>query len=384
VPDSYNVSSTSRWTAKVGDIWLNPPQDADSALTRRILRVELLDNRSNPQASVKACILHQRRSSKNSPWQDADHFNLARLPGGHEVRLQLGSSETLHLFDELTRLYALSAEGIARGEDRFVVAREDEVVQVAGRARQIVEELLREDSDEIWNALEEIQPDLFKAALVNKLHQVREAAVQEFGEQLNRDEWSESNWQEFFEQNTWIFGYGLSYRFLTTIETQPHFGGTNVTGRGAQRGDFLAVTEAEKRFTVLVEIKKPSATLVADEPYRNQAHLIGAHLAGGVAQLQVNCRTWEISGSREEQTAERLRGSDAHTLGPKGILVIGHTRQLDSIGKRGTFELFRRNMHNPEIITFDELLERSKHLLLNERRRISQEAGTGADSDAPF
>lgn len=381
---TYDVRSTSAQSAQVADIWLNPPADPDTDLTRRILRVELVDNAKRPSARVRTCIMHQRRASKNAPWQDVDHFNLARLKGGEEVRLQLDAAETFHLHQELVRLHALAAEGIPSGEDRFVVAREDEAVHVGGRARQIIQELLEGGDENIWNALAEIQPDLFKAVLVTKLHELREAAVNIFHEELERDSWTEGDWQDFFESNTWIFGYGLSYRFLTSIQTQPHYGGTAVSGKGAQRGDFLTVTEAEKRFTVLVEIKTPSAVLVAKNPYRNQAHLIGAHVAGGIAQLQANCRTWEMAGSRDEQNAEFLDETNGYTVQPKGILVIGNLKQLGNIGRRTTFELFRRNLHNPEIVTYDELLDRSKHLLLNEKRRITEEEESDADDDLPF
>ena len=82
----------------------------------------------------------------------------------------------------------------------------------------------------------------------------------------------EGQWQQFFEANSWIFGYGLSYRFLSTLQTQPNYGGTTVSGSGGQRGDFLLASEAERRFTVLVEIKKPTSTLVGANEYRNKVH----------------------------------------------------------------------------------------------------------------
>lgn len=378
--DNYKISSTSARSADVEDIWLSKPDDPESALTRRILRVEIVDNSKNPEAGVKACLMHQRRPSAKEPWVDADSFNLARLKGGEEVRLQLGAGETLDLYRQLGRLHAIAERGIPWGEETLVVGREDETVVVGGQPRRIIQELLEGGDEEVWNALAELQPDLFRAVLVMKLHEVREGAVHVFAGELERDEWSEDQWQEFFEDNTWIFGYGLSYRFLTSVEDQPHYGGTNVTGKGAQRGDFLAATEAERRFTVLVEIKTPSAPLVG-KAYRNQAHLIGGHVAGGVTQLQTNCRTWEISGSREPENQEAL---DSFTVQPKGILVIGNTSQLDTLGKRNSFELFRRNLNNPEILTFDELLERSRHLLLNEKRRIEVEKTGVDDDDWPF
>ncbi len=78
-------------------------------------------------------------------------------------------------------------------------------------------------------------------------------------------------------------------------------GGMAVTGKGAQKGDFLQRTEAEIKFTVLVEIKKPDTPLLGKEEYRNGAHELGKDLTGGVSQVQANCQKWEKEGSESEE-----------------------------------------------------------------------------------
>jgi hypothetical protein len=44
---------------------------------------------------------------------------------------------------------------------------------------------------------------------------------------------------------------------------------------------------------------------------------------------------------------------------------------LTSKSKRDTFELFRQNLQNPDILTFDELLGRARHLLLAEAEELT-------------
>lgn len=366
----YRVSSTSRQSAQVVDVWLAPPGDPDGVHTRRVLRPLLVNNQRDSSSPLKVMVVHQRRHSKSDPWEDIDAFNLATLKAGQEVRLALDCAETQHLYRALGELYQVATDGVPKGEQTFIVANAAETLLVKGKARHIVQELLEEGNEELWDELAEVQPSLFKALMLNKLHELREEAVLAFQTHLEAGDWDEDRWQEFFQANTWIFGLALRYRFLRTVQNQPDYGGRTLSGAGTQRGDFLMATEAEARFTVLVEIKKPSSGLVGPE-YRNGAHLIGRELAGGVAQLQANCRTWEREGSRQEDNADRLRHGAIHTYQPKGILVIGHTHQLDSRHKAATFELFRSNLHNPEVITFDELLARAKALLLN-----AQDQGT--------
>lgn len=362
--ESYTVRTTSRRTAEVEDIWLNPPDDEDDAHSRRILRLQLVDNEHSEEARVQVALLHQRRHRRNEPWEDVEAFNRARMCGGEEVRLPLDSRETLHLYRELRRWYDFVEDGIPRRNAEVALVDPTRDLVVQGREREVVEQLLTEAGEELWELLDELQPNLFRAVALAKLHQVRERAVAEFGRQLASNNWSEAEWQAFFEQNTWIFGYGLNYQFLSPVESQPDYGGRNVTGSGSQRGDFLMATEGAVRFTVLVEIKLPGQALLGPT-YRNGAHLIGRHLAGGVAQLQANCRTWEREGSRQEDNVERLDNEGIHTYQPRGILVIGHSEQLDTRAKKSAFQLFRTNLHNPDVITFDELHARAKALLLN-------------------
>jgi hypothetical protein len=82
-----------------------------------------------------------------------------------------------------------------------------------------------------------------------------------------------------------------------------------------------------------------------------------------VTQVQVNCRTWDNEGSRTEANREILGPRRIHTVEPKGILVIGRLSQLSTFDQRQSFELFRRGLFNPEILTFDELYQRAEFIV---------------------
>ncbi len=101
------------------------------------------------------------------------------------------------------------------------------------------------------------------------------------------------------------------------------------------------------------------------QPYRSGAWPLSDDFVGAVAQVQANCRTWEVEGSVSPRNAESLIANRISTVSPKGILVIGHLAELDDIDRKTTFQLFRRNLINPEIITFDELYERAKFITEN-------------------
>lgn len=356
--EQYEVKTTSRQSATISDRIL-----AETTTTRLVLRPEIIQNPTNPEASVRITLVHQRKSIAGS-WEDAPTKPLSTLKADEQVNFALRSEPTLRLYGQLQNLFAIGAKGkIGYGESKLIVGREEEIIQTnAGRAKVIKLLLAKGYSDDIWKTLVNADPDLATQFSYARIHAERKKALEEFRQNLSVKR-GEDWWQSFFEKNTWIFGYGLKYQILKSVQSQPRYGGINIAGKGLEKGDFLKRTEAEVRFTVLVEIKRPDSALLGNKAYRAGAWQLGEDLVGGVSQMQANCRRWELGGSQAEQNREALLQKKIFTVQPKGILVIGITSQLDNIDKRNTFELFRRNLMNPEILTFDELYERAKFIV---------------------
>ncbi len=221
--------------------------------------------------------------------------------------------------------------------------------------------------------------DLPAAAALARRYEEWSEALGTFETHVVDEDWDEPQWQAFFEANPWIFGHGLDYRFLVTEQAQPNYGGTTLTGRGGEKGDFLLASEANARFAVLVEIKRPDTQLLAKKQYRNGAWLIGEELAGWSAQLQANCDRWAKEGSRLDANRDWAEDRDVTTVQPKGILLIGNLAQLEvestveSTTRRETFERFRRSLWNPEVLTYDELLERARFLVSQAEPSVTSE-----------
>lgn len=172
-------------------------------------------------------------------------------------------------------------------------------------------------------------------------------------------------WQNFFEHNKWIFGYGLNYQILRQEQAQPNFGGTRVEGRGARRGDFLTSTAGDISFTVLVEIKTPNAPLLQGRAeIRSGAWSLSKHLTDALAQIEADIATWDKEGSEQRDNRDRLEGKNIYTVEPKGIVVIGRLKELQSgRSKWETFQRFRQSVHGIDILTFDELRDRAQFIV---------------------
>jgi hypothetical protein len=371
---NYKTESTSKNSADVKDI----PLDDNPGSTRRVCRAKIINNPNNPDHNVKLTLVHQRKKGSDE-WNDIKAIKLNTLKGGEGVKFALRSHQTNKLFKALKDLYEIAGEGVPQGEKQLTVAEAAKVIEVDKDRRVFVEQLLKKEyGKEIWKELLEQDPDLGTKLANARVQQNRINSLNVFSEGLNNPEsYNEQWWQSFFEENEWIFGYGLNYQFLHLLNEQANYGGANYTGKGSQKGDFLMNTSANVKFTVLVEIKKPNTSLFnfdqsgKPKKHRNGASLLNDELTGGVSQLQANCYRWDTEGSERREDLEELLSKNVFTYQPKGILVIGHTNQLNDPQARSTFELFRRNTDNPEIITFDELYERAKFIVnQNEEQKV--------------
>jgi hypothetical protein len=215
-------------------------------------------------------------------------------------------------------------------------------------------------------------------------------------------EWSargkESVWQKFFERNSWIFGYGLNYIFTTQLDNkklEQVTSGYSVQESG-KRVDALMKTRGFISSLCFVEIKTHATDLLSKVQYRAECWRISDELSGSVSQIQKTVQkalNTILTKTDFTNNNGELTGETAFLYQPKSYVVIGSLSEF-SIGdkineqKFSSFELFRRNISNPEIITFDELYERAKFIVQQsetESNSAKEQTDESAfDDDIPF
>jgi len=370
----YEAHSTSRRTAVFDPVEISLRDNSDGSQRRLVLRVSAVDEPPTPGATLRATFVYQHRRRSDEDWNESN-FNLARLPAGQDVRMELHSAETLRAFEELGRLYAATGAGIRYGSYSVTVTDPDQSVAIVSReVAEQIEGLLDEEGPGVFETIARLRPDLATWAAMVEQHRQRASDLSEFEQHLGEDPpiWNERNWQAFFGRAAWIFGHGLDYTFLVDEGAEPDYGGHDFARRGGERGDFLARTAGQFRFAVLVELKLPTTRLLSGATaYRNGAWRIGSDVAGGVAQLQANCERIRL-GADERLNIRYLDERDMTVADPQAILVVGHTGQLDDDAQRSSFHRFRRNLWNPTVLTYDELLERGRFLVDKAASRVAE------------
>ena len=188
---------------------------------------------------------------------------------------------------------------------------------------------------------------------------------------------NEALWQKYFEKNPWVFGYGLGYIFLSSLDDrklEQVVQGHSVDTHG-KRVDALMKTRGIISNLCFVEIKTHTTALLETKPYRSGCWAPSKELAGAIAQVQGTVV------SAVENLSSRISpcdsdgnptGEEIYNYQPKSYLVIGSMGEFladQGVNKEKlrSFELLRKNTSNPEIITFDELYERAKFIVQHDQ-----------------
>jgi len=118
------------------------------------------------------------------------------------------------------------------------------------------------------------------------------------------------------------------------------------------------------------------------------ARELSEELSNAVSQTQKT--VFEFTRNRFRDYSKDGDGNDTgriiYSVEPRSYLIIGNLQQLlSNDDKVACFELFRRNLRAPEILTFDELYQRARYIVENISNKIHQAneptVGHGARSE---
>jgi len=198
----------------------------------------------------------------------------------------------------------------------------------------------------------------------------RRQGLEDFEAHLHIGDWTEVEWQDFFEREQWVFGYGLDYRILKQFGREMTVGsGGGTDNRNKPIVDFLGTLTD---YTVLVEIKRPDTKIFKQaKGGRAGTWEFSAEFTSAVSQIIQQKAEWlSFAQSGVHWNKEGTKQLTARTRNAKSVLVIGSLEEFSNGElcaqiKRDTFELFRQETRTIDILTFDELFERAKFITRN-------------------
>ena len=256
----------------------------------------------------------------------------------------------------------------ATGEERLTDAQQETVMDlIKSNARTI--------ADSRPEQVAQLQANLELATL--------DSLIVQFEKMLDEHR-KERYWQEFFRDNPFVLNMVFGYP-LIKVQDQASVGGHRFSGSGGKITDFLA-KNALTNNAAIFEIKTPQQKLVNSRSVRSGVYPPTASLSAAISQTLD--QKYQLQSSIKD--LKHNSGTyDIESFSVHCFLIIGTVP--DERDQMKSLEIFRRNSKDVEIVTFDELLEKLKHLhsflASSEQETIREEAQANAvtdEDDIPF
>lgn len=162
-------------------------------------------------------------------------------------------------------------------------------------------------------------------------------------------------WQKFFQGNPFALHLAFGYP-LIQVHGQASVGGRNFAGAGDKVADFL-VRNASTNNVGIFEIKKPGSALMNSREYRKGLFAPAQELTAAVSQV-LDQRYHLGSSFLERKNASRMPELESYVI--RCCVIIGTTPV--GLDAQKSFELFRGNSREVDIVTYDELLTKLRQL----------------------
>ena len=232
-------------------------------------------------------------------------------------------------------LRRIITEATTRGENSLSPSEQDEVLGVLSKNTKSIAMTKPDKLVTLKNDIELVTLD----KLIEDFEQMTNARV------------PEKTWQNFLEANSFILSLAFGYPVLK-VQGQASMGGHKLSGEGETIADFL-VKNSLTNNSAIIEIKTPSTALLKKTAYRGEVYPPSGHLVGAVNQVLNQKHNFEGEIARIKNNNKM---HDLESYSVRCCLIIGTMPTDDE--RQKSFELFRGNSKNVEIVTFDELFEK--------------------------
>jgi hypothetical protein len=172
----------------------------------------------------------------------------------------------------------------------------------------------------------------------------------------NKHNKDEGFWQIQIKEHSFALSQAFSMP-VTFIQDNAYVGGMQIDKKDARLLDFLAAGGTGND-AILIEIKTPMTPLLGRQ-YRGNAFSPSPELGGAIVQVL----DYRESIHSNLDSLIRQRQIEVQAFHPKCLVIAGNYKeQITNEKKKRSFELFRNDLLNVEILTFDEFFRKIEEL----------------------
>lgn len=366
---TIDVVSTSLKTAEVSPIVL---KETERVKTK--FEPKLIVNDKFPEKSVSGKLIYEKKRLSDEVFpSDIEKLSRKSVKVGELMEIALGTSETFNLYKGLEELYGLfRAMGqIPSGSAIFtkidssfreflkIIKTDPSAARMIGCTEnfelvKIVLQLITQtDSlESLKNGLN----SLGEASITTLTNAINVERLQRVAKIINQNMHNsdEEFWQIFFSENQWILSQIFSAPFTIFCE-KAYVGGKGINNKGGNICDFIYQNNLTQNIA-LIEIKTPCSETIG-KAYRG-TYSLSSELSGSINQVL----NYKDKITKEYYSSCTNSNNTFEVLNPKCLVVIGKMSSLEK-EKIEALEIYRSNLNNVIILTYDELFKRINDML---------------------
>lgn len=361
--DIINIRKTSNRTAEVNEILLRDKNNA-----KIFFKPMLVENPKNADETVKGKFIYIKDNVNRT---DDILLSPGKLKKSEWMELELKTEEIMMLYNYLTTLYQV--ESIDNGTFIRLDTSSEKFINFFENNKQVFNEILTEKQtiDLILNSKEVLIAFAKHGDFLNKIIDLEESNIPEIGPKVqlktlknvrnliseNMDNNKEEFWQsEIFTKYNWVLSQLFS-KPIILFQDKAFLGGKSIDSKEGTIIDYIYKNSLSGN-VMLFEIKTPLTELMVEKEYRSGVHSISYELSGSLSKTLTYKDTLQKSYFQQSHNSE-----DAfNVFNPKALIIAGQLNKLSDTQKK-SFELYRRELKDIEIITYDEILEKINNLI---------------------
>ena len=374
-----DINTTSPKTAEVQAMVLR-----ENTKTRIVYIPEIVDKDENWENSIRGCIVAQRKGP-NDLWKNIDGVSLSKLKKGEWTKFNLSNEEWLNAISYANKLkeMCLKEQDFEKIKRKQILILDENVDKTelkkliynlsnSSKKQDFIKELIT--NKEIINALmkdeQNVKQLVEKLNIKNKNEIYNSINLDMLNPKIikdNLDNNDENFWQRIFKKNPYYLS-SIAPSILQVICDQAYMGTKSINNTGASIADFVYEQGIDN--VCIFEIKTPETTLVEYDKYRTNVYSPSNELISAVVQAKEQKDSFMKSYySNKGKSAEQ--GIFFSAFDPKCYLILGNACKLNETQLK-SFNLFRNELRNVEIITYDELVLKIENLynLLGGNRNV--------------
>lgn len=361
------TKSTSLKSAELEGIILR-----ETSTTRLLFKPMLVENRHNEDACVRGEFVFQKKNQKGH-FVDYKDLSLSNLRAEEWIKLELKAGEIHKLFQHISSYYELYSQyGVPSGNKEFKLIDKNisKVLEIFDDEDNMKKLLKYGDSKLLMTFMKSLAKTDDFVQIAAKLSNLTAQDLTQINSiigianmkkmlslwQENQENQNEEFWQRTFKNNPWLLSQCFSIPTVI-INDKAYVGGKNIANKSGHIIDFLYKNNLTDNIA-LIEIKTP-ITQILGANYRGGVFSLSHELSGSVNQILA------YKDSLQKHFFTLFQGAKdvPKSFNPKCIIIIGKSKSLEKEDKISSFELFRAELKDVEVITFDEVFSKLESIL---------------------